>query len=566
MAEMFAPDGTVKVVPDNQVQAALQAGGKPAVRMLSPKGEPKFVPADMVDTATKAGGIPLPGVQPPTPQGELPGGIQQYSNIDNTNTLPMSGLSSRTAAKISDQFSGAPVGAAKGLVSTLDRIGGLIVPGKPAPSDTALLQPASNETGGYTAEQLAEFVAPGGLIGKAGKAAEVATAAQTGMRFLPTIARAATEGTAMGGIAALHGGDTKDVVETAALGGLGPVVESGLGTAGKFLASKVPSLNPTDAIVSALAPAKKIAKTLPGNVDRAMPLLLDAEKTTGTAINSVDALADNARAARQKVWGQVEDAQKAAGATGAMVVGQSAGDAGMEAALAADKVQPVSDETWAAIQRDVDFYGKPTSPVDAEQRIQTLNAQLKTFYGKSGVDQASVLRANPEMAAKAAIADALRADLDTTMQAATGTGAKDLKGQYAALRQVESAALDRSARIGVSDARQQFSGKNMAALYAKPVIGTLPGLAIAGHGAMKGDPTQIAEGLGTAAVGGYLGKTANADSLIEAAFNGARSGGSKIATAAKAANALTVPAARTAAATNALSDAYNRNRDMTGID
>ena len=53
---LFAPDGTVRQVPQEQLQDALNAGGKLAVKMQDPSGTLRYVPSDQVDQATQAGG------------------------------------------------------------------------------------------------------------------------------------------------------------------------------------------------------------------------------------------------------------------------------------------------------------------------------------------------------------------------------------------------------------------------------------------------------------------------------------------------------------------------------
>jgi hypothetical protein len=53
---MFAPDGTVRQVPQEQLQDALNAGGKRAVRMTDPSGTLRYVPEDQVNAATQSGG------------------------------------------------------------------------------------------------------------------------------------------------------------------------------------------------------------------------------------------------------------------------------------------------------------------------------------------------------------------------------------------------------------------------------------------------------------------------------------------------------------------------------
>ena len=53
---MFAPDGTVRQIPQENVQDALSAGGKRAVQMTDPSGTLRFIPEDQVPQAMQAGG------------------------------------------------------------------------------------------------------------------------------------------------------------------------------------------------------------------------------------------------------------------------------------------------------------------------------------------------------------------------------------------------------------------------------------------------------------------------------------------------------------------------------
>jgi hypothetical protein len=53
---MFAPDGTVRQVPAEQLTDALNAGGKRAVQMTDPSGTLRYVPEDQVNTAMQSGG------------------------------------------------------------------------------------------------------------------------------------------------------------------------------------------------------------------------------------------------------------------------------------------------------------------------------------------------------------------------------------------------------------------------------------------------------------------------------------------------------------------------------
>lgn len=53
---VFDPSGKVRQIPEDQVDAALQSGGKRAVRMSDPQGTARWVRDTDVDAATKAGG------------------------------------------------------------------------------------------------------------------------------------------------------------------------------------------------------------------------------------------------------------------------------------------------------------------------------------------------------------------------------------------------------------------------------------------------------------------------------------------------------------------------------
>jgi hypothetical protein len=60
---IFDPTGKVRMIPKDQVDAALAAGGKHAVKMLDPKGTQRWVPDDQVTAAVQSGGK-LTGDQP----------------------------------------------------------------------------------------------------------------------------------------------------------------------------------------------------------------------------------------------------------------------------------------------------------------------------------------------------------------------------------------------------------------------------------------------------------------------------------------------------------------------
>ena len=53
---LFAPDGSVRQVPAEQLTDALNAGGKRAVQMTDPSGVLRYVPEDQLNTAMQSGG------------------------------------------------------------------------------------------------------------------------------------------------------------------------------------------------------------------------------------------------------------------------------------------------------------------------------------------------------------------------------------------------------------------------------------------------------------------------------------------------------------------------------
>lgn len=62
---LLDPTGQAREIPDDQVQAAIAAGGKKALKITDPKGTPRWIPEDQKDAALQAGGK-LAGDQPDT--------------------------------------------------------------------------------------------------------------------------------------------------------------------------------------------------------------------------------------------------------------------------------------------------------------------------------------------------------------------------------------------------------------------------------------------------------------------------------------------------------------------
>jgi hypothetical protein len=53
---IFSPTGELGDIPATQAQAALRAGGKPAVQFKAPDGSLGFIPADRMQEAVAKGG------------------------------------------------------------------------------------------------------------------------------------------------------------------------------------------------------------------------------------------------------------------------------------------------------------------------------------------------------------------------------------------------------------------------------------------------------------------------------------------------------------------------------
>ena len=70
-APIFAPDGTVRQIPQENSQDALSAGGKRAVQMTDPSGTLRFIPEDQVPQAMQAGGKLYQAQGPPNTLGDM---------------------------------------------------------------------------------------------------------------------------------------------------------------------------------------------------------------------------------------------------------------------------------------------------------------------------------------------------------------------------------------------------------------------------------------------------------------------------------------------------------------
>ncbi len=110
---------------------------------------------------------------------------------------------------------------------------------------------------GFGAEQLGEFIVPGGVAVKGAKAAtQIATKAPTGLKTVTRLGgRAATEATSAAGVtAAQTGGDVEEMKKNAAFGAAVPVVGSALGVTSRAIKGR---FDPAGIINSLIKPLSK---------------------------------------------------------------------------------------------------------------------------------------------------------------------------------------------------------------------------------------------------------------------------------------------------------------------
>ena len=298
---MIAPDGSVGDVPLAGVPDAVKSNFKVGVEMTSPDGRPGVIPFDRVHEAI-AGGFNMAGKAPALPA--APAELQPYSEMNPTETyqnpnaghfgFPLNDPQSRAVAMDTN----VPLGAAKGAASTVNNALGAAqwlhnktTPGPDVniiPSNPELLKLAPNEKLGYGAEQMGEFLAPGALASKLGKAVSVAEDAPLLMRSLSALAKGGIEAGSAGGVEALHGGNAGDIAKTAGLAG-------GITTAGEMLpfAANAIKSHAEDLYAKALSPTKQTTKFLTQN--KVVPGLLQRGEygsLKGLSNKAEDATAD----------------------------------------------------------------------------------------------------------------------------------------------------------------------------------------------------------------------------------------------------------------------------------
>jgi hypothetical protein len=233
---MFDPTGTIRMVPPEQTNAALQAGGKPAVQMIDPSGTQRWVPQDQQAAALQAGGKLV---------NQPPAAPVDNSGYDMTSIMNRVGHSpSEFVSNVKHRLAVANQGLGQGLdtaalpIEKLARAVGISSPTldaqiahdtavSNAPPPAATTEDAGNIDLGRDAAQAIEymglhkFVQGLGLMAKIEQLGPVAKV----LKANPNIARVVTSimenGVAGGAQAGIHGGDTGDVLTSSGVAAAG---------------------------------------------------------------------------------------------------------------------------------------------------------------------------------------------------------------------------------------------------------------------------------------------------------------------------------------------------------
>jgi hypothetical protein len=214
---MFDPTGQVRQIPADQAPAALQAGGKTAVKIIDPTNTPRWIPSDQQDAALKAGGKLFDGkaITSSVPDDDTLGGQAQEALGGVKKDISETGLTAMKA------IHGIP-----GVGDFLD---------KHTKFDTSMQETQANANApldtlaaktGYGLVNVVEFLTgdealKGLSLGS--KLAKIAPALKIMEKF-PKLAEAVQAGIRQGvvgaGQAAGHGADAKQAAEAGAITGL----------------------------------------------------------------------------------------------------------------------------------------------------------------------------------------------------------------------------------------------------------------------------------------------------------------------------------------------------------
>lgn len=541
VVHIFAPDGTPGTVPFDQMNAAIKAGGVPAVQMKAPDGTLGYIPANRVQDAQKAGGTIIPDSTTSNPQSDRPGFWSTAGTLLKNQAVGALQMSLATDKGIRDMYLASRAAGHGPLTSALMSVAGVEKP----EVDKALNAVAQWENEKQSGRSLLYRIAAqaGSSVGVDVPSMERATAEGNSRAVLAGAAVPAAEAAAgygaAEGLSALRG--TKAAPSASAEVGNAPAdvnvrsvgaasstpeavsAEQAKGAVGKFAQTLgIADGPPEDLLTRAIKPK---SSNTGWNLDirKAIPDLKASEADMGHPIQSASDVVEAASIAKKKIWAEYSAKLKQAsqrtnaetpdamasetpfaGGGGATIDGNKVADAMMNSIDARTQLQnPALVEKIKGI---ADTYRRPMSLDEAEDFLQSANNDLHSYYAKNKVGQQVAAR-DPETGHVVAEANALRDALYSKIDEVTGPGAADLKRRYGALSNVQDEAMRRvnvAARQNPQSLAEQLS---MARAYGKIAVGIL-----------RGSPSSLLEGTESLAASKWLKERGTTDAMITRAF------------------------------------------------
>lgn len=419
-------------------------------------------------------------------------------------------------------------GALAGVASTVIHGGDLIRRGLglerviDTPEAQAAMRAPASQAGriGQFAEQAAEFIVPGAMVGRA-------------VRTAPLVARMAAEGATAAGVAGVQsGGDAGMMAGTGALGAAAPVAgaalrgvgrvasraaagaeEGGVGGAmARAIRTAVPA-EPRVMLIQALKP-RSTRTRFGDSLDMALPELKVTEQTLGRPIATIDDLKDAIPLAKRRVRAQYDEMAGPLRAMGSTVDLSPVAEAVAQSIPTKTLLKNPARARALARQAQA-FQGRFTLE-QAEQFLRETNAELEGFYQKYPFAQRKALASNPRVAGLEAEAQALRDAIYKTLDhPGQGVAARQLQRRYGALLEVEEEAIRRAnvaARQQPESLAEQISNTRAVGEMVKGGWRLL-------HGDVTG-AANIAAGQAMRSSAKFMKEQQTTDALIRRAFEG----------------------------------------------
>lgn len=504
---IFAPDGTIHQIPNEQVPDAMSAGGKLAVQMKSPAGDLRYVPHDQVRTAQLAGG--KVNTDQGTPDAPKPAEGFWHSLGSVFGLTP-------------EKFDEAQKKAAN--MSPLQEALSSTAPPNPVDVAKSAGTAVKNEfqKGSQEGQDSYDALQHGDIkgflahqIGQVGHAAATVAAPVFG----ENLSKAGEQlgegnikgalGTTTGLIAPIVAGGalSKDTPETA-LENKPPTTLRNNPVVNTVLGKDPEAIPAADALTKAVRPRNSI-KDFDVHADRALPDARRAADSMGIDVNkmTIQDAEKSVTQAKKDVWQEFQEQHLGPG-----------GNIGVDATPVADRINGAVDNMSSIQKRRMastvdeaktnaqDYDGKTLTLNDIEDRIQELNNQLRTKQNTFKVNE-QALRNDPQYAHQFAELDGLRQLERQSFDAITGPGSAALKQRYGSLKVLEDV-IDR--RIPVVE-RQ-----NAAGLYE--TAGRIAGLGDMAGGVVARDFPRVVAGAVKMRAGQNAALMNNPDFLIQQAF------------------------------------------------